>query len=142
MARWLETAPRPPCISLSVRTLWMEECRPRQVGSGRKIPGLRPAARHIQAGCGGIDLRTVHPKLLGFTTLLITDEDVHKVRIFASLGLPLAGEVVRGGDPPKQQSGATVSIQTSPLREMGMGGWFSATAPIPGDFHFPSVHYG
>jgi hypothetical protein len=77
-----------------------------------------------------------------FGTMLITvvDRDVRDVRVAASPGLELPGQVAWGGEPPKNPVDARVAILVDPLnRNRVSGETLSARATIPGEFSFPSL---
>jgi hypothetical protein len=80
------------------------------------------------------------PPAFGVMDITIADRDIQNLRVAASPGSPLEGEVVWDGAAPETQTKPAVSISLGPLfRASFSGERTSARVDIPGPFSLPGV---
>jgi hypothetical protein len=80
------------------------------------------------------------PPAYGVAALAVSDRDIRGLKLSASPGLALAGEVAWDGVSPSTPVTARVSVYLQPLlRTPYMGENTSARADIPGDFSFSGL---
>lgn len=80
------------------------------------------------------------PPAYGVATIAVSDRDIRGIKLSASPGLPLAGEVVWDGVSPGTPVTTRVSVYLQPLlRSHYMGESTDARADIPGPFSFSGL---